>query len=1364
MRGLARTLVNRLREGAGIQINVMGPIFQWALRHAGWLISHFRRHNGSPTAYEMVTGRKFQGKLAIFGERVLARLPGGNGDDKFRPAVWLGKTDRADFHVVATSDGLRWTRAVRRMPVAFEAAVLNNVRTWPWSVAFGQIGTKATPLITKNENVALPPDLSVPLRLQERQDRRQARQAQQSGGGQQALEDGDQGQAGPDEAASDPTSKSLSASPSFLSMSSAKEIDDDTLLEDLVVEVKKDKNYADDVETSPKRGGEAFGEEEQSPSKAARVMPKKAMRFSEGEGREQPTSALSASSTSGAGGEAQPAGDPQVRVVVAGELLEDGDMDMEFPDRPPDLSPDELTEVENQAAELEIKRLIDMGVLRTPRAGEDLSSTPTLTTRLVCDWRVREGTWQRRARLVARDFNWLDPNRSDTFAPTGTQSTMRLVPALSQLKQWKMMVADVKDAYLNCEQPKNVKVVLGADLASRLGVAREWMLGKVLPGQREGAAVWFNTLKATLKDGGLLQCAEAPTVWTNREKTLALMIHVDDMVMTGEDEELEKVEAFLKKKFQLKVESGTQLSFLKRSIEVVDGVTKVKVNEKYIEGLVNLFPGVKRRKTPGDIIIDNEPLTNDIDIQKYRSAVWTLLYVSGDRPDTQFFIKELAAKLQVPTRGSMSSLLNLIGYMVTTKDIHVEMTGTDPGRSFRYRAEGLTTAPTYVEKDGIWLIEVATDSDWSGHKETRSSTSCGSMYLGGIWIHSYSRTQKNITLSSSEAEFVALVGGASEGLFIKAVVEHLVDGKVELKVLGDNTASIAIAARDGVCRLKHVSGRLLWIQQRQQRGELQLRRIDTVTNVADMGTKVLAGRRVRMLLHLCGFQNDWGDLGVAEFEEEKYKKDAREKIKAVRKIVHAEVLDTPTRENSTLVNQVAKRLMRLTLGALLLSGGEALSLPHQSSAQCLVAMDTTSSSLPWTTTMLVTLVFILVVTIIVLIKIMHVMHLRIEATREAMDWVRQQLRQSRDRVRIRNEEQQRLGVWLETDDEEDSDVPDQGGGSDGEDPHVNGRVAHIRRMTKEEFYNGSEEEMESEMEEVEVEVEPESGSAGAAGSALAPAASSMVENDFDFDFDSISMSGANLGGGDDGYVSQNDMEQEEEEDEVDTDYGSLVGIDEDFSVFENLDSREYDDYRFLLLAEGRGVEDYIIKKLAFLRSLPVTREVWTGIQGIQEFFNIHKAVQLGGIEVRKRAIRFLLARKRYIFWYEQGRVPPGELLEETEMVDEWLAAHYGWGEPTTAQPSAGPNDESDWSPSEGPVGITDGSGDERDEREERRDGGGGTRDDGPPPVVTEEVAPATGSSSTTTTTSKAKGKCGGKGHHRMDLKDPPMDDEADGHV
>ena len=98
-----RRLISRLREGAGVQINVYGPLFQWALRHAGWLITHFPRRNGSPTAYEQVTGRKYQGKLAIFGERVLARLPGNSGDDRFRPAVWLGNTDKADFHEETSS-------------------------------------------------------------------------------------------------------------------------------------------------------------------------------------------------------------------------------------------------------------------------------------------------------------------------------------------------------------------------------------------------------------------------------------------------------------------------------------------------------------------------------------------------------------------------------------------------------------------------------------------------------------------------------------------------------------------------------------------------------------------------------------------------------------------------------------------------------------------------------------------------------------------------------------------------------------------------------------------------------------------------------------------------------------------------------------------------------------------------------------------------------------------------------------------------------------------------------------------------------------------------------------------------------------
>ena len=70
-----------------------------------------------------------------------------------------------------------------------------------------------------------------------------------------------------------------------------------------------------------------------------------------------------------------------------------------------------------------------------------------------------------------------------------------------------------------------------------------------------------------------------------------------------------------------------------------------------------------------------------------------------------------------------------------------------------------------------------------------------------------------------------------------------------------------------------------------------------------------------MLLYLMGFTNEWDDLGHFEFEEEKAKKESRERLQRIRKVVHSQVLDAKQSPNSTLMNQMAKKLLRLTLGA-----------------------------------------------------------------------------------------------------------------------------------------------------------------------------------------------------------------------------------------------------------------------------------------------------------------------------------------------------------------------------------------------------------------------------------------------------------------
>ena len=82
----------------------------------------------------------------------------------------------------------------------------------------------------------------------------------------------------------------------------------------------------------------------------------------------------------------------------------------------------------------------------------------------------------------------------------------------------------------------------------------------------------------------------------------------------------------------------------------------------------------------------------------------------------------------------------------------------------------------------------------------------------------------------------------------------------------------------------------------------------------------------QLLLYFMHYDNDYGNLGLAEFVEEKEKKERRDQLKSIRAVIHHEMADTGDLPSSTLMNKVAKRLMRLTLAALLVDVREALSL------------------------------------------------------------------------------------------------------------------------------------------------------------------------------------------------------------------------------------------------------------------------------------------------------------------------------------------------------------------------------------------------------------------------------------------------------
>ena len=111
--------------------------------------------------------------------------------------------------------------------------------------------------------------------------------------------------------------------------------------------------------------------------------------------------------------------------------------------------------------------------------------------------------------------------------------------------------------------------------------------------------------------------------------------------------------------------------------------------------------------------------------------------------------------------------------------------------------------------------------------------------IGSHVIKGGASTQNHVTLSAAEAELVALVKCSAELLGAKSMMK---DFGVEKScvVYADSSAALAIAKRKGTGKIRHINISCLWIQERAESKELELRKVLGTENQEDMMTKHLA--------------------------------------------------------------------------------------------------------------------------------------------------------------------------------------------------------------------------------------------------------------------------------------------------------------------------------------------------------------------------------------------------------------------------------------------------------------------------------------------------------------------------------------------
>ena len=139
------------------------------------------------------------------------------------------------------------------------------------------------------------------------------------------------------------------------------------------------------------------------------------------------------------------------------------------------------------------------------------------------------------------------------------------------------------------------------------------------------------------------------------------------------------------------------------------------------------------------------------------------------------------------------------------------------------------------------IVEYA-DSNYVGKLDDRKSITGYYFFLGRGIVTWYSKQQRTVLTSTSEAEYVAMNHGAREGVWIQRLLNKLLSEQVirRMEMLGDNKTSLTLTRDpESQNRTKHINVIYHHIQELMENRELAIEWISSSNMLADGLTKAL---------------------------------------------------------------------------------------------------------------------------------------------------------------------------------------------------------------------------------------------------------------------------------------------------------------------------------------------------------------------------------------------------------------------------------------------------------------------------------------------------------------------------------------------
>lgn len=127
----------------------------------------------------------------------------------------------------------------------------------------------------------------------------------------------------------------------------------------------------------------------------------------------------------------------------------------------------------------------------------------------------------------------------EKFSPIAKLDTVRVLLSLAANLDWPLHQFDVKNAFLHGDLKEEVFMDIPPGYTTSPNGKFVCKLQKALYGLKQSPRAWFGRFTLTMRNYGYQQSNADHTLFLKHRlgKVMTLVIYVDDMIITGDDEE-----------------------------------------------------------------------------------------------------------------------------------------------------------------------------------------------------------------------------------------------------------------------------------------------------------------------------------------------------------------------------------------------------------------------------------------------------------------------------------------------------------------------------------------------------------------------------------------------------------------------------------------------------------------------------------------------------------------------------------------------------------------------------------------------------------------------------------------------------------